>query len=123
MLVASDLDGMISANPIEMQGLLSALRAAGHSVVIITGHSGDTVTQDDWNNKLNYLNKLGCQECFDTLVVIANPPGSDLAAAKANWLSDNACSIFFDNAVANVKSASAAGVPLCLVNWANKVKS
>ena len=122
MLIASDLDGTLDANPIEMQGLLSALRAAGHRVVVVTGFSGDTVTQEDWNRKLNYLNELGCQECFDELVVIAHPQGFDLPTAKAKWLADNGCDILLDNTIANVKAASAAGVPLCLVNFTNRIK-
>src|SRR5579863_2000719 len=108
MLCAFDIDGTISSNPYEFSGLMTALHAAGHVVVVISGHDAPEVTQDDWNRKAKFLASLGCAENWDTLVVL--PDAGSLAELKAQWLSDNGATCFFDNNVKNIKAANAAGI-------------
>ena len=119
MKVACDLDNTIDAAPQQMQSLMSALMAAGHRVTVVTGTQSDQATQQDFDDKANYLNSLGCGQSFDDLVVLAAPPG-DLANAKAEFLSANGYHVLIDNDKGNAKAATKAGVPLVLVPWASR---
>jgi len=123
MRVALDLDGSIDAAPRQFQSLMSSLQAAGHTVTVVTGVSDTEVTPQDFVNKANYLNQLGCGQCYDDLVVLAAHPAGevdDLHDRKAQWLTDNHVHVFVDNSRQNAKSAVAAGVPLVLVPWASR---
>ena len=119
MKVAVDLDNTIDAEPPRLQSLLSALRAAGHVVVVVTGTAQDVASQNEWNAKADYLSKLGCGACYDTLVVIASPDGSS-ADLKAKWCDENGVDILIDNSKENAKAAVAVGIPLVLVPWASR---
>lgn len=122
MRVAVDIDGTIDAAPRQLQSIMSALRACGHTIIVVTGSQQAPVTETDWSQKANYLNQLGCGACWDELVVLANPSGADLPDMKSQWLADNQVDVFIDNNVANCKAATAAGIPLVLCPWASKEK-
>ena len=119
MKVAVDLDNTIDATPKEMQSLMTALMAAGHVVVVLTGTAEDVVTQEVWNDKNQYLNTLGCSTCWNQLTVIASPDGSG-SDAKAKWCDEHGVDILIDNSKENARAATAAGVPLVLVPWASR---
>ena len=119
--VVFDIDGTIGAAPAQAQEMASAMIAAGHRVGVLTGSSSNPVTQDDWDNKANYLVSLGFGESYHDLTVISNKVSGGLAAAKAQYLSDAGADIFIDNNQENCEAAAAAGVEFCLVPWATRV--
>lgn len=114
MKVAFDLDGVLDADPTDMQSLMSALQAAGHRVVILTGCSAKTPTPADTADKAEYLSALGMAHCYDQLVVFGDPPHK----AKARWCKKHNVQILVDNSVKNARLAS----KYCtvLVPWANR---
>lgn len=120
MRLAVDVDGTIDANPDEMRSILSAVKAAGHAVIVLTGTPTDKATQEDWDDKRNYLQSMGCGSCWDKLVVVPHKPG-ELAEAKAAYCKANGIDVLIDNSKDNAKAAIAAGVPLVLVPWASRV--
>ena len=117
--IAVDLDGTLSAAPVEMQDVLSALKACGHRISVLTGTSSDPVTQQDFDEKANFLNKLGLGESYDDMTVISN--SGNLAQMKAQICVDEKVDVFIDNSRANADAAVSAGVPLVLVPWASRV--
>src|ERR1035441_8005232 len=122
MMVVFDLDGTIAAAPRQFQPLMSALQACGHSVTVLTGTDHIPPTQQDWQEKCNYLTSLGCGQCWDELVVLSHPVRGDIAPLKAKWLVDHGADLFIDNDQNNADVAIAAGIPLVLVPWASKEK-
>ena len=122
MRVVCDLDGTIAAAPQQFQSLMSALQACGHSVTVLTGTDNVPPTQQDWQEKCNYLTSLGCGQCWDELVVLSHPPDGDIAPLKAKWLVDHGAEIFIDDNQNNANAAIAAGTPLVLVPWASRSK-
>jgi len=120
MKVAVDVDGTIDANPAQMRSIMSALMAAGQYVVILTGTGDGTATQTDWQNKVNYLNSLGCGECWNELVVVSHTD-DDLPDIKAKWCAANGVDVLIDNDKDNAKAATASGIPLVLVPWASRI--
>lgn len=118
MLAVFDIDGNVDAAPTQMQGIMTALKAAGWTVEILSGVTG-VATQADFENKSNYLNSLGCGQCWDHMTVVSHPTG-DVAGAKAQWLSEHGADVFIDNSKSNAKQAIKAGVPLVLVPWASR---
>ena len=120
MLVAVDLDNTIDTNPKEFQSLTTALRAAGHVVVILTGTTEHAVTQDVWRRKAEYLQELGCSECWDEMTVLANLADPDYPNRKGVWCKEHGVDILIDNSKTNAKAATAAGVPLVFVPWATR---
>jgi hypothetical protein len=116
-----DIDGTIGAAPTQSQEIASALIAAGHRVGVLTGTSNNPVTQEDWDNKANYLNSLGFGESYHDLTVISNQVLGGLAQAKADFLSANGVDIYIDNSQSNAQAAVEAGVAFVLVPWASKV--
>ena len=119
--IAIDVDGTIGATPYQMQEIASALMAAGHRVTVLTGYGDGQVTQAIFDEKANYLNSLGFGQSYNDMTVIANGPGVDLAAKKADYCVSEGVDILIDNSKANAKAAVAAGVPLVLVPWASRV--
>ena len=113
MLVGIDVDGCIDADPAVMLALMQALRAAGQRVVILTGCSNTVVSQQDIEDKRNYLQQLGCGQAYDQLVVFADPA----APAKAEWLADNHADMLIDNSKTNAKMAPC----FVLVPWQSRV--
>lgn len=102
---------------------MSSLQAAGHVISVVTGVENKPSKQDT-EDKANFLNALGCGECYDNLVVLDHSPDkdTDLHDEKAKWLTDNGVDVFIDNNTKNAKAAIKAGVPLVLVPWATKEK-
>lgn len=136
MHIAVDLDGTLDAAPVQFQGLLSALKAAGHTVTVLTGAvvvAGKPVPQDVISAKKSQLNQIGMSEVYNQLVVLPQNPKNakvgkskdgdlDLHDAKAEWLQNNHVDIFIDNNVGNAKAATKAGTKLVMVPWASKEK-
>jgi len=119
MKIAVDLDNCIDATPKQMQSIMSALMAAGHSVTVLTGSSVSPLTEADWQDKANYLTSLGCGSCWDNLVILAHSVDG-IADVKAKWLADNGYDVLIDNSKDNARAATAAGVNLVLVPWASR---
>ena len=119
MRVAFDIDNTIDATPKQMQSMMSALKSAGHDVVILTGSDEFPLTQSTWDDKAHYLNTLGCGTCWDSMVVLSHANG-DTEDSKAKWCADNSVDVLIDNSKENAKAATAAGVPLVLVPWASR---
>lgn len=120
MKIAVDLDNTIDANPKEFQSLMSALQAAGHRVIVLTGNSNDSAIEQDWNDKCKYLTGLGCSSCWDQLTVLAHTNAGNISDEKAKWCTDNGVDILIDNSKENAKAATKAGIPLVLVPWATR---
>lgn len=116
MRAAFDIDGSIDAAPKQFASLMQALKAAGHWVTVLTGSPVDPIPDTIWQEKANYLNELGCGECWDDLVVVSAP----FDVSKAAWLADNDVDTLIDNDKGNCKAAVAAGVPLVLCPWASR---
>ena len=119
MWIAVDIDGTVDSAPSEMESIMSALKACGHRVTILTGTQMDQATAQDFTDKANFLNALGCGQCWDDLTVLASPDG-DVAPLKAQWLASNGVDVLIDNDKQNARAASAAGVKLVLVPWASR---
>lgn len=113
MLVGVDIDGTIDADPAVFLSLMQALRAAGHRVVVLTGCSSPVVSQQDIDDKRQYLQALGVGAAYDQLVVFADPAGP----AKAAWLADNGADLLLDNSRTNARLAPC----LVLVPWQTRV--
>lgn len=114
MLAAFDIDGTIDAEPSLFQSLMSAIKAAGHQVVVLTGCGQEKPEPDDILHKSEYLQSLGCANCYDQLVVLGEPTDE----RKAEWLKANGADVLFDNSKVNAKAA--AGICPVLVPWANR---
>lgn len=121
MFIAFDLDGVIDAYPREMQSLMSALKAAGHHVEVVTGVHDDAPSKNALDEKAQYLASIGCGECYDKLVVVAYGDSDSIAEKKVDYLAPAGCHILVDNTVENAKAATAAGI-LALVPWGTKQK-
>ena len=102
MHVGVDLDGTVDLDPANMASLMTALRAAGHRVSVLTGASTKHPTQDDLDNKADYLRELGMGSAWDSLVVFPSPP----AKPKAKWCRKHHVDILIDNDANNAQAAS-----------------
>jgi len=102
MKVALDINGTIDADPVDYESLMSALRAAGHQVVILTGCSSPKPTKADIKEKADYLQSIGCGHCYDKLKVFGDPPHE----AKAKYCKKHHVDILIDNSVKNAQLAS-----------------
>lgn len=112
MLAALDLDGTISAFPAQMAAVMSSLRAAGHTVYVVTGADSATATLEQVTGaKASFLDSLGCGQCYDGLAVIP-PPHAD---NKAAYLESVGADLLIDNSKDNAKAA--ASVCPVLVPW------
>lgn len=109
-LIALDLDGTIDTDPGLYQQIMSALQAAGCTVVVLTGAAGNTVGPDDLTAKAQCLANLDVT-AWDQLVVCSNP----LDEVKADWLKANGAALLVDNNKDNAKAA--ADVCPVLVPW------
>lgn len=110
MLIAFDLDGTIDSNPGLYQQIMAAFRAAGATVVVLTGSPGPQVAQADVNQKAAALANLGVT-AWDQLVVVGDPTDQ----VKAGWLKANGASLLIDNTKDNAKAA--ADICPVLVPW------
>lgn len=113
--IAVDINGTIDAAPAVFESLLSALRAAGHQVVILTGCSAPKPTKQDVAEKAQLLESLGCGACYDKLVVFGDPPHK----GKAKWCKKHNVDCLIDNSVKNAQLASK--YTTVLLPWASKV--
>lgn len=107
MLVACDIDGTLAAFPDELGALLQSLRAAGHTVHVVTGTDDSPATTVDCAEKAAYLQSLGCGECWDAIAVLPPPHAEN----KAAYLQDVGASVLIDNS----KDAANAASDVCLV--------
>ncbi len=114
MLACFDIDGTIDAEPSLMQGLMSALKAAGHQIVVLTGCGQETPEPEDTIHKAEYLQSLGCAACYDQLVVLGEPADE----RKAEWLKQHGADLLVDNSKKNAKAA--AGICPVLVPWQSR---
>ena len=113
MIIACDIDGVISAAPEQMQTIMSGLRNEGHYVALISAiSSSPSASGNTWQSKCDFLNGVGFT-AWDELVTVEG----DIPALKAQWCQDHAVQIFCDNDKRNAKAAVAAGIPLVLVPW------
>ena len=117
--ILCDIDGTISAAPLQFSNLLGALQEQGNYIAIVSGSNPDSPSGATWQDKANYLQAHGVTDCWDILVVVSG----DIPAAKAQWCVDNGVSVAIDNNVQNAKAMVAANVPLVLVPWATKEKT
>lgn len=117
--IAVDIDGTLSAAPQQFQDILSALKACGHRISVLTGVSSNPVTQQDFDEKANFLNQLGMGQSYDDMTVISNK--GNLAKAKAQWCADNSIDVLIDNSRENCTQATSIGIPLVLCPWASRV--
>ncbi|SRR5258708_28671070 len=115
MLVAADLDGTLDAFPREFQSLLSALRAAGHTVYVVTGVTADVATPEHVAAKQQLLASLGLGQCYERLVVVAAPDGV-VADRKAAYLTSVGADVLIDNNTHNAGAVAGQGI-LVLVPW------
>ena len=102
MRVAFDIDGTTDLDPSVFASLMSALKAAGHNVVILTGCSEKKPTQQDLDEKAQYLKSIGQGSCWDELVVFGDPPHK----AKAKWVKKNHVDLLIDNSAENADLAA-----------------
>lgn len=100
--IALDINGTIDSDPAVYESLMSALMAAGHQVVILTGCSSPKVTKQDIAEKKHLLESIGCGKCYDQLVVFPDPPHK----AKAKWCQKHNVDMLIDNSVKNAQLAS-----------------
>lgn len=114
MKVGFDIDGTVDENPPVYQSLMSALKAAGHQVIILTGCSAKHPTQQDVNEKTGYLKQIGLGCAYDRIVVFGDPPHK----AKAKWIRDNNVDLLVDNSVKNAQLA--AKYTTVLLPWNDK---
>ncbi len=84
-----------------MGSLMSALKAAGHTVVILTGCSAKKPTQQDVDEKTQYLQSLGLGSAWDEIVVFGDPPHK----AKAKWIKKNKVDLLVENSAENAALA------------------
>lgn len=110
MLIAVDLDGTIDSDPGLYQQMMAAFRAAGMTVVVITGALSDTLSKADVDEKRQALENLGVT-AWDQLVVVSSPPDQP----KADWLKANGAALLIDNRKDNAKAA--ADICPVLVPW------
>ena len=120
MNIAFDLDNTIDATPKQMQSLMSALMAAGHHIVVLTGTDDPVVDPIDWQAKADYLNSIGCGQCWNELVVQSHAEPLDGPTVKAQYCRQHDVDVLIDNSKDNARAATAAGVPLVLVPWASR---
>jgi hypothetical protein len=120
MHVAFDLDGVIDAYPRQMQTLMSALLAAGHTVTVLTGNGAKIPGTEDYQEKQNFLNSLGCGACYDFLVVLNNTTGASTAQEKAEWCENNHVDMLIDNTKDNADAANNVDGLCALVPWATR---
>ena len=107
-VIAVDLNDTISAYPEEMRTLMEAYRAAGHEVHVLSGWEAESADQEALAEKTQQLKDLGCADCYDKLVVVADPK-NDVAEQKVNYMRHVGATTLVDNSRRNGKKARKAG--------------
>lgn len=113
--VCVDLDGTLDSWPYELGELMRSLRSAGFTVDVLTGVSGEKATQEDLDQKAAFLRSLGCDNCFDNLVLVPDPHPEN----KASYMREVGCDMLIDNNKNNAKAA--ADICIALVPWQTRV--
>jgi hypothetical protein len=118
VIVAVDLDGTLDIYPQELRAIMSAVRAAGDTVIVISGSHKGFVDQGEVDGKAQMLASLGLDRCYDELVVIPGPE-TDVADRKAAYLQSIQASVLIDNRKKNCRAATKAGM-LALCPWGSR---
>lgn len=107
-VICIDLNDTISAYPEEMRTLMEAYQAAGHEVHVLSGWEAEQADQEALAEKTQQLKDLGCADCYDRLVVVADP-ANDVAALKVSYMTHIGSNTLVDNNRRNGKKARKAG--------------
>lgn len=99
MNVAIDIDGTASAYPVQIAALSAALKSAGHSVVLLTGHSHE---QPDLADRLSLLAGRRAQVApwglsFDDIFVCVGRNSTEVADLKASYCRSHNVALFIDD--------------------------
>lgn len=108
-VICFDLNETISAFPEEMRMLMEALRKGGHEVHILSGWEAESAGPEALAEKTQQLKDLGCADCYDKLVVVADPKNK-VAAQKVNYMRHVGSSVLVDNNRKNGKKVVKAGL-------------
>ena len=119
-VAAFDLDGTISASPIQLGAIMRGLRSQGWRVAILTG-TGDGISFDHAGlvAKESKLRSFGVGDAYDELVLF-DGDAAQVADQKAEWCRNHGVELTVDNAKANARAMTKAGVVCCLVPWATR---
>lgn len=107
-VICVDLNDTITAFPEEMKMLMEAFQAAGHEVHVLSGWEAESAGEEALAQKTQQLKDCGCGDCYDKLVVVADPD-NDVAHQKVNYMRHVGSNILVDNNRANGKAARKAG--------------
>lgn len=118
MNVAYDIDGCADSFPRVAQSTMSALKAAGHHVTVLTGVEAPQATAADQTAKAHYLSSLGIgPDDYNDLVVVPKPHPKN----KAQIIKSKGINMLFDNNKKNCKAAAKQGcVAFLLTNSQEK---
>lgn len=121
MIVAFDCKGTLDAFPKQLGEMMTALKAAGNIVYVLTGTSGDTVTDDQKLELRGYLASIGVVPDMYTDVLAVPEPHPD---NKAQACADFNIAVLFDNkkSTADTINQATGGKTLVLVPWATREK-
>lgn len=108
MLFCFDLDGTLTNHAPVLGPVMNALQADGHTVHILSGHKGETVTKDVMDRKTSLLHSLGLGDSYSKLVVFADPKNK-VAKDKAAYMARTHAVALIDNNKHNVKHAAKIG--------------
>jgi hypothetical protein len=116
--VAIDVKGTADAFPHQMSELMSALKAAGNGVVILTGVEKDRVGQADVDTVRSYLDQCGITPAmYDQIIVCPRPHPKH----KVQAMKDNDIDLLVDNKKSSARKATKAGL-MAMVPWATREK-
>lgn len=107
MIFCFDIDGTISTYPVAMSVLMQGIQAAGGQVVVLSGHTADTATEDAIAEKQQLLSQLGCDH-YTELVVVANPKNK-VADLKVAYMRQRGADVLVDDNHDNIRAARKAG--------------
>jgi hypothetical protein len=121
VIVAFDVKGTLDAWPKQLGEVMTALKASGDVIYILTGISADAVAEDDETACRAYLASVGITPAmFDQLVIVPKPHPSNKAAVCVEHHID----VLFDNkkSTAELVTEATGGTTLCVVPWATREK-
>jgi hypothetical protein len=109
LIYCFDLDGTLSAHPLEFGPMMRALKKDGHQVQILTGYKGPTMSEDVLKQKAILLDALGLGDAYTAIVGFANLKNK-VAHQKADYMSIVGAHLLIDNKKVNVKAAAQMGM-------------